>query len=117
MTGIAQQFAVEQPDYFSAKALTVVPLQQQVAGNVRSLLFVLWGTAISVLLIACANLANMLLTRAVERRRELAVRASLGAGRWRLVRQLLTESVVLALCGGAAGFALAWHPSCEQQRR
>ena len=108
LTTIAQQFAAEQPDYFGAKTLTAVPLHRQVAGDVQSLLFVLWGTAISVLLIACANLANMLLTRAVERQRELAVRASLGAGRWRLVRQLLTESVVLALCGGSTGFALAW---------
>lgn len=106
---IAQQFAVEQPDYFSGKTLTLVPLQQQVTGSIRSLLFVLWGTAISVLLIACANLANMLMTRAVERQRELSVRASLGAGRWRLIRQLLTESVALALCGGSAGFSRLGH--------
>ncbi len=105
---IAHQFSIEQPDSFAGKTLAVVPLQQQVVGNVRPLLSVLWGTVICILLIACANLANMLLTRSVARQRELSMRACLGASRWRLARQLLTESLALATCGGVLGLALAW---------
>lgn len=107
MTVLAAQLAREYPSSNAGLGAAVVDLRDQLIGNLKLALWVVAAAAGCVLVIACANLAGLLLARGARRKRELAVRMALGAGRFRLMRQILTESLVLGVAGGVAGVALA----------
>jgi putative ABC transport system permease protein len=108
LDAIGQRLAREHPKTSKNFGLTVRGLQEDLAGNVRPALLVLLGAVTFVLLIACVNVANLLLSRAATRKREFAIRIALGAGRWRIVRDSLAESIQLSLAGGAAGLLVAY---------
>ena len=107
MSTIARRIEKDYPDSHAGTGISLTPLHEQFTGDIKPILLALLGAVAVVLLIGCANVANLLLVRCSVRQKELAIRAAIGAGRMRLVRQLLTESLMLSAAGGVVGFALA----------
>ncbi|HEY2104270.1 MAG TPA: ABC transporter permease, partial [Candidatus Binataceae bacterium] len=108
MDAIAAQLAAAYPDTNKGKTFPVVQLREQLTGPVRTTLYVLLSAVLLVLLIACANVSNLLLARSAGRSQEVAIRTAIGASRGHIVRQLLLENLLVALCGGAMGAGLAF---------
>ena len=108
LEAISRRLTAEFPAENSGWMSRMIPLQQMIVGNVKTALLLMLGAVGLVLLMACANIANLLLTRATSRTREMAVRTAMGAGRGRIVRQLLSENLVLGILGGGAGIILAY---------
>jgi putative ABC transport system permease protein len=108
LNSIQSRLKQAHPADLIGSGVAIVPLVQQAVGrNFRTALLVLWSVVAGVLLIACANVANLMLVRVAARQKEIAVRLALGARRWRVMRQLFAESVLLALAGGGLGTLLA----------
>jgi predicted permease len=107
LTAIGDRLSKEYPDSNATKNVAVTGMKDRLVRDVRTTLYLLLGAVAMVLLISCANMANLLLAKATSRTREIAIRAAVGAGRGRIIRQLITESVVLALVAGTAGLILA----------
>ncbi|MBI4905559.1 MAG: ABC transporter permease [Acidobacteria bacterium] len=107
LDSIAKRIKVQNPNVITGAGATVALLHERMVFRVRTLLLIIFGAAACVLMIACVNLTNLLLARGVARRRDIAIRMALGAGRGRVLRQLLTESLLLTACGSAVGLILA----------
>jgi predicted permease len=104
---LAQQASQQGKEPLPMASVEVAPLHQQLVAGVRSTVLVLWGAVALVMLLACVNVASLMVSRTFARQREIAVRAAVGARRWQLIRQLLTESVLIGLTGGALGLLIA----------
>ncbi|HKG48717.1 MAG TPA: ABC transporter permease [Pyrinomonadaceae bacterium] len=107
LTLISRQASEQGKDPFPLAAVELAPLQDQLVAGVRVTILVLWGAVALVMLLACVNVASLMISRTLARQREMAVRAAVGARRWQLIRQLLTESVLVGLLGGALGLLIA----------